>query len=138
MPRSAAALDPDAADFTDLLGVRAVLSLLGGDDLAALARLPGNEPVLHALADRIALQAMEVVAAVSDPARVVLGGPTGLAGGDRLAALVHARLAARRDLPVRAARAGDQPVLLGARRLLVAGIRDRLEDAIVASASKED
>lgn len=138
VPRSAAALDPDAADFTDLLGVRAVLSLLGGDDLAsALARLPGNEPVLQALADRIALL-LEVVAAVSDPARVVLGGPTGLAGGDRLAALVHARLAARRDLPVRAARAGDQPVLLGARRLLVAGIRDRLEDAIVASASKED
>ncbi len=138
VPRSAVALDPDANDFTDLLGGPAVAALLGGGDLAsALALLPGNEPALAALADRIALL-VEILAAVADPALVVLGGPTGAAGGDALAAKVAARLAPRRDLPVQAPRSGGEPVLQGARRLLVAGIRERLEDAITASATKED
>jgi predicted NBD/HSP70 family sugar kinase len=103
----------------------------------ALAALPGNERALHSVADRIALL-VETLAAVADPAQVVLGGPTALVGGERLAELVQERVATHRDLPVLAGRAGDHPVLLGARRLLVGRIRERLEDAIVASAGKED
>ena len=103
----------------------------------ALAALPGNDTALESLADRIALL-VDTLAAVADPAQVVLGGPTALVGAERLAALVQARVALRRELPVLAARAGSDPVLLGARRLLVESIRERLEDAIVASAGKED
>jgi predicted NBD/HSP70 family sugar kinase len=136
--RSALALDPAAEDFTDLLGSKAVLALAGGDDFpSALSLLPGSEVALGALAERIVLL-LEVIAAVSDPARVVLGGPTGLAGGDLLARRVQERLAAWRSLPVQAAQGREAPVLRGARRLLVSGIRERLEDAIVASSAKED
>lgn len=137
VPRSAAAIDPSANDFTDLLGGPAVTALLGGEHLtSALPMLAARPETLATIADRIALL-LEPLAAVVDPARVVLGGPTGLAGGDALAELVERRVRARRDVGVQAARAGNQPVLLGARRLLVTGIRERLEDAIVASV-KED
>lgn len=126
VPRSAAAIDPEATDYTDLLGEPAVLALLGAGDLTeALRRLPGNEPVLVALAERVALL-VQVLAAVLDPACVVLGGPTAVAGGDRLVELVQQRL----EVPVRPSLAGSQAVLLGARRLLVENIRARLEDLI--------
>lgn len=128
VPRSAIAIDPEATDYTDLLGEPAVLSLLGGDDLTdALTRLPGNEPVLAGLAERVALL-VQPLAAVLDPACVVLGGPTGVAGGERLAELVQERIDDR--LPVRPSRAGSRAVLLGAQRLLVENIRTRLEDRI--------
>jgi len=134
VPRSAAALDPSAVDFTDLLGGPAIRALLGSPDAnlaTALTSLPGNEPALAELAARVHLL-FNVLVAVLDPACVVLGGPTGLAGGDRLAELVQARVP---DSPVRvrASRAGDEPVLQGARHLLVANIRERLEAAIAAS-----
>ncbi|MCA0296168.1 MAG: ROK family protein [Actinobacteria bacterium] len=130
VPRSAAAIDPEAVDFTDLVGGPALVDLLGAGSFAeAVAALPGNEPALAALAERIAM-VVETLAAVTDPALVVLGGPTGLAGGERLAALVQERVAARRPLPVLAGRAGDQPVLLGARRQLLGTIRQRLEATI--------
>ncbi len=138
VPRSALAIDPDALDFTDLVGGPGMAALLGcASYVEALAALPGNERALHSVADRIALL-VETLAAVADPAQVVLGGPTALVGGQRLAELVQERVATHRDLPVLAGRAGDHPVLLGARRLLVGRIRERLEDAIVASAGKED
>jgi predicted NBD/HSP70 family sugar kinase len=138
VPRSAAAMDPEAADFTDLLGEPAMMKLLNAPDLpAALAGLPGDPDALDALAARIALL-LELLVAVADPALVVLGGPTGMAGGSALADLVQALLADRGGLPVRTGQAGAHPVLLGARRLLVASIRDDLEDAIVASLTKED
>lgn len=127
VPRSAIALDPAAETFTDLLGGPAIARLLGhpaADFTAALKELPQNEPVLAELAVRVVML-VDVITAVLDPACVVLGGPTGLAGGDRLAELVQAR--------VRASRAGDEPVLQGARQLLVANIRERLEAAIAAS-----
>ncbi|MGC4153199.1 MAG: ROK family protein, partial [Propionicimonas sp.] len=128
VPRSAVSIDPEASDYTDLLGERAVLGLLGGTDLTdALTRLPGNGPVLAALAERVALL-VQPLAAVLDPACVVLGGPTGVAGGERLVELVQERIGER--LPVLPSRAGDQAVLLGARRLLVESIRTRLEDQI--------
>ncbi len=128
VPRSAIAIDPEASDYTDLLGEPAVLGLLGGTDLTdALTRLPGNGPVLAALAERVALL-VQPLAAVLDPACVVLGGPTGVAGGERLAELAQERIGER--LMVLPGRAGDQAVLLGARRLLVESIRTRLEDRI--------
>ncbi|MCA0253426.1 MAG: ROK family protein [Actinobacteria bacterium] len=128
VPRSAIAIDPEATDYTDLLGEQAVRALLGGADLtAALSRLPGNEPALVSLAERVA-PLIQLLAAVLDPACVVLGGPTGVAGGKRLAALVQERIDDR--LPIRPSRAGGQAVLLGARRLLVESIRTRLEDRI--------
>lgn len=134
VPRSASGLDPAARDFTDLLGGPAIARLLGRSDrnfAAALSSLPGNETALAGLAARVELL-VKVLTSVLDPACVVLGGPTGLAGGDRLAELVQARVpdgAAR----VRASQAGDEPVLQGARQLLVATIRERLEAAIAAS-----
>jgi predicted NBD/HSP70 family sugar kinase len=138
VPRSAVAIDPDALDFTDLVGWPGMTALLDCATYAeALAALPGNDRAFDSLADRIALL-VDTLAAVADPAQVVLGGPTALVGAERLAALVQERVALRRDLPVLAARAGAHPVLLGARRLLVESIWERLEDAIVASAGKED
>lgn len=138
VPRSALAIDPEALDFTDLVGRPGLTALLGCDTYGeAIAALPGNGRALESLADRIALL-VDILAAVADPSKVVLGGPTALAGAERLAALVQARVALRRDLPVLPARAGARPVLLGARRLLVESIRERLEDAIVASAGKEE
>lgn len=127
VPRSAAAIDPEATDYTDLLGEPALLALLGGADLnAALAGLPGNEPVLAALAERVALL-VQVLAAVLDPACVVLGGPTAVAGGQRLADLVAQQVP---QLPVHLGLAGSHSVLWGARRLLVENLRTQLEDLI--------
>jgi predicted NBD/HSP70 family sugar kinase len=138
VPRSALAIDPNALDFTDLVGWPGITALLGCTSYTeALAALPGDDAALDSLAHRIALL-VETLAAVTDPAQVVLGGPTAFVGGERLAALVQARVSTQRDLPVLAGRAGDDPVLLGAQRLLVESIRERLEDAIVASAGKED
>lgn len=128
VPRSASRIDPDAQDYTDLLGGAAVAELLDDADLAAaLPRLAGNPGALASLADRVAL-VVNTLAAVLDPELVVLGGPTGLAGGAPLADLVAGRLGGRPA--VRAGGAGDQPVLLGARRLLVADLRARLEERI--------
>ena len=138
VPRSALAIDPNALDFTDLVGWPGITALLGCTSYSeALAALPGNDAAMDSLAHRIALL-VGTLAAVTDPAQVVLGGPAGLVGGERLATLVQARVSTQRDLPVLAGRAGANPVLLGAKRLLVESIRERLEDAIVASAGKED
>ena len=138
VPRSAAGMDPEAHDFTDLLGEPAMMKLLDAADLTeALAKLPGNHDALEALAGRIALL-LELLAAVADPAFFVLGGPTGMVGGAALADLVTAHRAVHGGPPVRTSRAGDHPVLFGARRLLVASIREQLEDAIVASRSLEE
>jgi predicted NBD/HSP70 family sugar kinase len=144
VPRSAAAIDPAATDFTDLLGGPAVVALLGGvpdqEDLdLALQRLPGNASALAALAERIALLLQPLVA-VLDPPCIVLGGPTGRAGGEQLAGLVADLVNGRdpriprsiRTTQVTGPASGAGPVLLGARRLLVATIRERLEAAITA------
>ncbi|PWJ54014.1 Sugar kinase of the NBD/HSP70 family, may contain an N-terminal HTH domain [Quadrisphaera granulorum] len=142
VPRSAAAIDPNATDFTDLLGGAAVVRLLGGPPeeplRSALTRL--DDDVLAQLADRIALAAAPVVGLL-DPGVLVLGGPTGLAGGPELAAAVKARLASAhlktadpRDrlgrLRVLVSGSGPQPVLQGAGQLLVDDLRARLESRI--------
>ncbi|MFD4958735.1 ROK family protein [Microbacterium sp. NPDC058389] len=141
VPRSALAYAPDANDFTDLLGPQGVIPLLGGaagDTVeTALTRLAGHPELMSALADRVSV-AVRLVEALLDPGLVVLGGQTGIAGGDELAALVQERLdrerpetrRARRVLEVRASGVPTQSILRGARRLLTTHIRECLEETI--------
>lgn len=119
---------------TDLLGSQVILDLLGDgehdypDGIRALA---DHDEVLQTVAERIALT-IEPVLVVLDPAMIVLGGPTGLAGGRRLAELVAAQAANdERPVPeVRVSGTGESAVLVGARRLLVEQIRTVLEERI--------
>lgn len=133
IPRSAAELDPEAGDYTDLLGGPKVTWLLGGegDRLdAVLPLLAERSDVVEQLARRIAL-ALRPIHAVLDPGLIVLGGPTCLAAGSALSLLVADQLAACcPGLRVRLSEAGDQPILLGARQLLIGTLRERLEDRI--------
>ena len=135
VPRSAAALDPDAVELQDLIGGPAVAALatsLGcaGDDyegvVAALPASPAREETLAALAPRIAVGVVPVLALL-DPELVVLGGPTGSAGGDRLAELVGAELrAAWGSSTVVTTGVPEHPVLRGAREHLLAEVRSAL------------
>lgn len=87
---------------TDLLGSQVILDLLGdreGSYADSIQALADDEEVLQTVAERIALT-IEPVLLVLDPAMIVLGGPTGLAGGRRLAELVAQRAAAD-ERPVR-------------------------------------
>ncbi|WP_438354563.1 ROK family transcriptional regulator [Microbacterium sp. CJ88] len=141
VPRSAAALDPAAVDFTDLLGGPAVAALLGAPHLPLVEALRGaDDGAWERIAERVGLLLAPVVS-LFDPAAIVLGGPTGVAGGERLAALIQRRVdeglyprvdlrASRPHVAVRASATGDQSILLGARQLLVAHLRDRLETSI--------
>ncbi len=146
VPRSAIALDPEAMDFTDLLGRDAIVHLLGGDPGSALSEvLPASLaglPVLDELAARVALLTGPIVALL-DPGIVVLGGPTGIAGGQPLADRVQNHLdaatAPRRGIGsafprtrIGTAAVVDRPVLVGAERLLVAHIRAALDRVISA------
>lgn len=126
----AAGTGQPGAVTTDLLGSQVILDLLPPDD-DGLAALALHDEVLRMVADRIALT-IEPVLVVLDPALIVLGGPTNLAGGQRLAELVAERAAGEeRPTPeVRLSGTGDSAVLLGARRLLVEQIRTILEDRI--------
>lgn len=119
---------------TDLLGSQVVLDLLGdrdGDYPRGILALADDERALRIVADRIALT-IEPVLVVLDPAMIVLGGPTGLAGGARLAELVAERATdVERPAPeVRLSGTGASAVLVGARRLLVEQIRSILEERI--------
>ncbi len=130
LPVAAASGEPGAVT-TELLGAEGIRALLGDDRSSGMAGLAADESALRTVAARIALT-VEPVLAVLDPALVVLGGPTSLAGGERLARLVAERVR-RADRPtpeVRLSTTGDSAVLAGARRLLVDKIRDRLEDHI--------
>lgn len=150
VPRSAASLDPAAADFAELLGGDAVVRMLRGTATEHLAdvlpRLPDDDAAMHDLARRVELL-VSIILLVLDPAAFILGGPTGLAGGERLARLVQQQAAARRHprivpdqvwahqhVDVRVSTSGPKPILQGARTLLVTQLRERL-DAIVAATS---
>jgi predicted NBD/HSP70 family sugar kinase len=133
VPREAAALAPDANDLTDLIGGDAVAAIARahgavGDSLERLlVGIANNRPALEELAPRIALGVLPVLA-VLDPDVVVLGGPTGSAGGSTLASLVEAQVRERsRWRPsVVATAVNEHPVLAGARELLLSEIRARL------------
>lgn len=107
VPRDA---DPDAEDLTDLVG-RGAYERVGD---------------LGLFADRVAQVAAPVIA-VLDPELIILGGPIGIAGGQALADLVSERLGRAH---VRPSELRTQPVLNGARRLLLHRIRDLLSEAI--------
>jgi predicted NBD/HSP70 family sugar kinase len=133
-PRSAMAIDPDAEDLQELVGgsavARSASAALGRplDYAAALAALAaGPEPILPELAARIAF-ALTPVIAVLDPSLVILGGPTGVAGGAALADAVSAALRASSgwDPVVRTTGAPTDAVLLGARHVLISRLRARL------------
>ena len=135
VPRTAAAIDPAAEDLTDLAGAPGVLAVLGAAPqeslAAALPRLAGDEAALAALADRVTTVLQPVLALLAPPC-IVLGGPTATAGGAALAALVADRLALPHNRVRSSQVVGDPgPVLLGARTLLVADLRARLEHQIV-------
>ena len=120
---------------TQLLGSDSILALVdapaGARYPEGIAALAHHEPALRTVAARIAMT-IEPVLAVLDPELIVLGGPTSLAGGERLAELVADELRSdeRPDADVRLSVTGDSSVLAGARRLLVEQIRTRLEDRI--------
>jgi predicted NBD/HSP70 family sugar kinase len=85
------------------------------------------DALLVALAPRIALGVIPVLA-VLDPSVVVLGGPTGDAGGDRLAELVQAEVKRASRWSPRIVASGSQtnPVLRGARDVLIQEVRHTL------------
>lgn len=139
-PGSAARLDPDADDFTDLLGGPSMLAVLGREQDSleqALPLLAERPDLIAGLADRIAL-ALQPTCAVLDPGLVVLGGPTCVAAGTSLASQVAERMAATSPgLRVELSGVGDQPVLLGARGLLITTLREQLEARISQSIEME-
>jgi predicted NBD/HSP70 family sugar kinase len=120
VPRTAG-LDPDAEDLTDLVG------------RGAFERL-GSAEGLETFADRVALVTAPVLA-VLDPELLVLGGPIGIAGGERLATLVAERIReiSRWSPEVRTTAIPGHAVLVGARRLLVHRIRHHLTTGISPS-----
>lgn len=128
VPRSAATLASEAHDFTDLLGYEALTTLTAASSYdEALALLPGDQAALEGYAARVALLVRPLIA-MWDPVRVVLGGPSGDAGGSALAALVQRQVGDQ--VLITAGRAGRLAVLKGARRLLVEQIRQKLEERI--------
>lgn len=132
IPRSAADLDPEAADLQDLIGGPAVARLaaahgltddLKGDDAA-------REALVTELAARVAVGVVPVLALL-DPELVVLGGPTGAACGPRLAELVARELRdAWGERAVVATGVPTHPVLRGAREHLLGEVREALFDEV--------
>ncbi|HEY0119527.1 MAG TPA: ROK family transcriptional regulator [Cellulomonas sp.] len=136
VPRAAVELDAAAIDLQDLLGGTGVTRVARAHGIrgrtleAVLAALPGHpsrHAVLRDLAVRIALGVVPVLA-VLDPPLVVLGGPTGAAGGEELADQVRmqVRRVSRWSPQVAATAVPDHPVIRGGRELAVADLRARL------------
>ncbi|MCU1549616.1 MAG: hypothetical protein JWR36_176 [Glaciihabitans sp.] len=140
--REAAAIAPDADDLTDLIGGGAVAAIARahgatGEHLSELLYgIADNHEVLAVLAPRIALGVIPVLA-VLDPEVVVLGGPTGLAGGVALAELVQEQIItlSRWRPSVVASGVLAHPVLSGSRELLVGEIRSRLHNDVSSLAT---
>ncbi len=135
-PKVAASVDPAAADLQDLLGGATVVALanavgIPGADARAVATALADHPrrgeLLTALAPRIALGVVPVLA-ILDPEVIVLGGPVGAAGGTDLAALVSEAIERDRlwKPRVTATALGADPVLRGAREVLLVELRERL------------
>lgn len=121
VPSEAASLDPEASDLTALFGADAWRRL----------QAEAGPRALDEFATRVALGLVPVLA-VLDPERIVLGGPIGIEGGAALAALVAERVRGTTqwapDVVVSAVE--DNPVLRGAREVLIAEVRTRLFDDV--------
>jgi predicted NBD/HSP70 family sugar kinase len=124
----------------ELLGAPAVLTLaraygLTGRTAATVVgragRVPGKQSpagsFLTDLAARIAT-GLATIVAVLDPDEVLLGGPVGTAGGDRLAGKVGNALTAVSPIrpPVRVTTTVGNPVLAGATALALADLREQM------------
>ena len=143
-PQSAAKFGSTAKNLQQLVGGAAVSKVAKSHGLTkrghqalfeALADDPNSDAIFADLAPRIAVGVIPVLA-VLDPARVVLGGPIGSAGGTRLAKLVQSVI--RRDsvwVPeVVATTVPDRPVLRGAVTYLVAEVREALIKEVSSAA----
>ena len=109
----------------------ATAALMATTVLAELAAHPAKQAVLGELAERVAVGVIPVLA-VLDPPVVVLGGPTGVAGGQTLADLVrgHIRRTTRWSPHISVSTVADHPVLRGARSVVGADLRTRLLDLV--------
>jgi predicted NBD/HSP70 family sugar kinase len=137
IPRSAAELDPVAQDLQDLIGGPTVARLARGVGMrgrgysALVSAIPSapeadREALLAELAPRVAVGVVPVLALL-DPELVVLGGPTGSAGGARLAELVGKQLRKSwGSSTIVATGVPQHPVLRGAREHLLAEVRTAL------------
>jgi predicted NBD/HSP70 family sugar kinase len=142
IPRDAAELDPDAHDLQDLVGGPAVARLAAAhgldgfgasdaapreaDDADSDASTAARDALIAELARRVAVGVVPVLALL-DPERVVLGGPTGRAGGPLLAERVAALLREQWGSPtIVATGVPAHPVLRGAREHLLGEVRSAL------------
>ena len=130
VPRAAAQIDPRAEDLQDLIGSPTVAAIgraagVTGSDSEVIDAM--NDAVREQLAPRIALGVVPVLA-ILDPEVVVLGGPTGAAGGQALADLVreHVARTSHWNPRVIATTVSSRPVLRGAREVLMHEVRERL------------
>lgn len=136
IPQGAANLAPEANDLQQFIGGPAIARLVSAEvglDLdywEALDHIVSNAAdaeLIGRLAARIAVAIIPVLA-ILDPEIVVLGGPTGSAGGDVLAEAVMAHIA---ETPtwsptIRATHSPANSVLVGARTVLVGELRSAL------------
>ncbi len=136
VPRAAAAFDPDAVELQDLIGGIPVARLAGADHYPAALAAMRRDSIVHArvvaqLAPRVAL-GLAPVLALLDPARIVLGGPTGAAGGAALADAVAAHVHRDTQWHPEVATTGvpTHPVLAGAKVQLTAALRSSLFDRL--------
>ncbi|MET0725708.1 MAG: ROK family transcriptional regulator [Leifsonia sp.] len=142
VPAQASAIDPSATRLQDLMGGPAVSRVLRAHGVPgrtvgerfehfASASSPQRDAAILDLAQRIAIGITPLVA-IADPGIVVLGGPTGAAGGDALADAVrtHVRRTTRWSPDVVATAVVEHPVLRGARDRLVAEVRASLLDDV--------
>jgi len=141
VPRTAVELDPEAEELQDLIGglpITGLVAAAGGpaaDYPAAIAAIETDpairDAVIPRLAPRIAIGVVPVLALL-DPERIVLGGPTGAACGEALAAAVAAELRRgtqwRPDVAATGVR--RHPVLAGARERLGTRLRSELFDRL--------
>ncbi len=128
LPLSAAQIDPDAKDFTDLLGDEALFKMFGTQDFdVALGMLADSPAHMRDYAQRVALL-IRPLASVLDPALIILGGPVGTVGGQGLSRLVQE--AAGPEPIVLPTQTGMDSVLIGARSLLLNQLHEELERRI--------
>ncbi len=135
VPQSASAIDPRATDLQQLVGGEKVIEIAKANGMTGsprdivrdLADHPAREAVLTAIAPRVAVGVVPVLA-ILDPELIVLGGPIGSAGGELLAELVGAELARTTPWRPGVTRSSvlEFPVLRGAREVLVHQVRQRL------------
>ncbi|GAA4920489.1 putative NBD/HSP70 family sugar kinase [Stackebrandtia albiflava] len=100
---------------------------------ACASDTPAARDLITALADRIALGALALIATI-DPGMIVLAGQIGIAGGDRLSDRVAERLATMHAMPVevRPTALRDSPIVGGAVETALSIAHDDLFGGVAA------